>query len=156
MKSSQGHSQQGGVLPSRLLKISLLAMTGLHLAAPGPAWTSAPGSLAGLLPIALGLLMYRGAERRCRKLGTPSAPRQTPSVLVTRGPFRISRHPMYLGMVLGLFGYAVLLGTLSPMLVVPVVTAFLDRRYVRAEEACLAQSFGEDYEAYCGKTARWL
>lgn len=143
------------MLPSRLLKFSLLAMTGLHLAAPGPSWTAAPGSLAGLLPIVLGFLLHRSAERRCSKLGTPTRPGKDPSVLVTRGAFRFSRNPMFLGMVLGVFGYAVLLGSTSPLMVVPAFLALLDRS-ARREEVCLQECFGEDYDAYCGKTARWL
>lgn len=143
------------MLPSRLLKISLLAMTGLHLAVPGPTWTAPPGSLAGLVPIVLGLLLHRSADRRCRRLGTPTRPGQNPSVLVTRGAFRFSRNPMFLGMILGLFGYAVLLGSTTPFAVLPGFLALLDCS-ARKEEACLQGCFGEDYENYCGKTARWL
>ena len=144
------------MLPPRLLKISLVAMTALHLFAPGGHWTALPGSLFGLVPIGLGVYLNWSASRRFKRLGTAILPDEDPSVLVTHGPFRISRHPMYLGMALGLFGFAVLLGSLTPLLVVPAFLLLLDRRYMAKEEALLEESFGDEYEAYRGKTARWV
>jgi protein-S-isoprenylcysteine O-methyltransferase Ste14 len=145
-----------GVLPPRLLKISLVAMAALHLLAPGSHWTALPGSLFGLVPIGLGFYLNWSATRRFKRLGTAIHPDEDPAVLVTRGPFRISRHPMYLGMALGLFGYAVLLGSLTPLLVVPVFLVLMDRRIMAKEETLLEESFGDEYEAYRGKTARWV
>jgi protein-S-isoprenylcysteine O-methyltransferase Ste14 len=145
-----------GVLPPRLLKISLVAMTALHLLAPGAHWTAFPGSLFGLVPIGLGLSLNWSATRRFKRLGTAIRPDEDPTVLVTQGPFRISRHPMYLGMVLGLFGYAVLLGSMTPLLVVPAFVFLIDRRFLAKEETVLEESFGDEYEAYRGKTARWV
>jgi protein-S-isoprenylcysteine O-methyltransferase Ste14 len=156
VKSPGLDSEQKGVLPPRLLKISLLAMTALHLLAPGAHWTALPGSLFGFVPIALGVYLNWSAARRFKRLGTAIQPDEDPSVLVTRGPFRLSRHPMYLGMALGLFGYAVLLGSLTPLLLVPAFLVLIDRRYMAKEEAKLEESFGEEYAAYRGKTARWV
>ena len=156
MKSLRRESEQVDVLPPRLLKISLVAMTALHLLAPGSHWTAFPGSLFGFVPIALGLYLNWSAARRFKRLGTAILPNEDPTVLVTRGPFRISRHPMYLGMVMGLFGYAVLLGSLTPLLVVPAFLLLIDRRFMRKEESVLEESFGDEYEAYRGKTARWV
>lgn len=156
MKSPGRDSEQIDVLPPRLLKTSLVAMTALHLVAPGAHWTALPGSLFGLVPIALGVYLNWSAARRFKRLGTAIRPGEDPTVLVTHGPFRISRHPMYLGMVLGLFGYAVLLGSLTPLLVVPAFLLLIDRRHMAAEESVLEESFGDEYEAYRGKTARWV
>jgi protein-S-isoprenylcysteine O-methyltransferase Ste14 len=156
VKSAGQESEQKDVLPPRLLKISLVAMTALHLFAPGAHWTAFPGSLLGFVPIALGYYLNWSAARRFKRLGTAIRPGEDPSVLVTHGPFRISRHPMYLGMVLGLFGYAVLLGSMTPLLVVSAFLLLIDRRYMAKEETVLEESFGDEYEAYRGKTARWV
>ena len=156
LKSGHGKSESDGVLPPRLLKISLFAMTVLHLAAPGAQWTVPPGSLFGFVPIALGFYLNWSASRRFKRLGTSLEGQEDPTVLVTHGPFRISRHPMYLGMVLGLFGYAVLLGSFTPLLVVPAFMYLIDRRHMAKEETVLEESFGDDYEDYRGKTARWV
>lgn len=156
LKFDRPLSEAGVVLPTRLLQISLLAMTGLHLAAPGAQWTTTPGSLAGLLPIVAGWLLHSSANRRFRRLGATAECGAEPSVLVTKGVFRMSRNPMALGMVLGVFGYAVLLGTASPLLVIPAFLLLLERLHVRPEERQLESAFGEDYDRYCGDTARWI
>lgn len=78
---------------------------------------------------------------------------QTP---VSFGPFRFSRHPMYLAMfgVLAATGLVtsewVLLGAL------PVLVVLVDRLVVGPEEAELRQVFGEAYERYAHSVRRWL
>jgi len=145
-----------GVIPQRLLKLSLGAMTALHLLAPNARLFSLPGALVGLVPAVAGIALYWLAARRFKRLGTSSASDATAASLLTAGPFRFSRNPMYLGMVLGLFGYGVLLGTASPFLVVPAFIFMLERKHIRREESQLAGVFGDDYESYRGRVARWI
>lgn len=159
MKSARPASQACGVvlrrllIPRRLLKVSLIAMTALHLAAPGARWAELPGTLLGLLPLLAGGLLFVTARRRVARAAASGA---EGTVLVTGGPFRFSRHPMYLGQVLGLFGYAVLLGTLTPLLVVPATLLLFERGHVRREEAALADRFGPAWDDYRARTARWI
>jgi uncharacterized membrane protein len=63
---------------------------------------------------------------------------------------------MYLGIVFLLLGAALLLGTLSPLLVAPLVGRILSLRFIRWEEAKLRATFGETYEAYAARTPRWM
>jgi protein-S-isoprenylcysteine O-methyltransferase Ste14 len=78
------------------------------------------------------------------------------SALVVDGPFRFTRNPVYLGMVLFLFGVGVLLGSLTPFLVIPLFALVIDRRFVRVEEAMLTKAFGPSYSAYQSRVRRWL
>jgi protein-S-isoprenylcysteine O-methyltransferase Ste14 len=76
--------------------------------------------------------------------------------LVVSGPYRFSRNPMYLGLIVVAFGTAILVGC-WPMLIVPVAV-FLTANYVHIpyEEAKMRRQFGEAYDAYAGRVRRWL
>jgi protein-S-isoprenylcysteine O-methyltransferase Ste14 len=75
--------------------------------------------------------------------------------LVTDGPYRYVRHPSYLGMMLGLAGWALVfrsaVGLAATALGLLVLAARID-----AEEALLASQFGEPYEEYRRRTWRLL
>src|SRR5262249_51986248 len=78
-----------------------------------------------------------------------------PKILMTRGPYAYSRHPMYLA-ELGLwFGWAVLFGSfivLAGFMVLCVVVSILAPREERALEA----KFGEQYRLYRARVPRWV
>lgn len=78
------------------------------------------------------------------------------SGLVSTGPFRISRNPMYAGMALAQAGAALLTGSGWGLLFVPVSVSLTDRLVIAAEEQHLASRFGEDYERYRRRVRRWL
>jgi protein-S-isoprenylcysteine O-methyltransferase Ste14 len=115
-----------------------------------------PWTLWGVLPILAGIVLAVAAERRFRRAGTPVRPFELSSALVTDGPFRFTRNPMYLGMMLVLGGLALLLGTLAPLLVLPAFFALIHLRFVRLEEAFLELHFGDAYRAYKERVRRWL
>ena len=63
---------------------------------------------------------------------------------------------MYLGLLLILAGVAVLLGNLTPFLVIGVLAWLLKREFIRVEEAALEATFGEDYAEYKKQVRRWI
>ncbi|HEX3049015.1 MAG TPA: isoprenylcysteine carboxylmethyltransferase family protein, partial [Aggregatilineaceae bacterium] len=128
----------------------------LHLLRPGAHFLSGPLRLVGLLPLAAGVGIAGIANNAFERVGTTIYPFQESSALVTTGPFRFSRNPMYLGFMLGLIGIALLLGSLTPWLVLPVFGFLLDQRFIRAEEKMLIQKFGPTFLAYKQHTRRWL
>jgi protein-S-isoprenylcysteine O-methyltransferase Ste14 len=57
----------------------------------------------------------------------------------------LSRNPIYLGMVLALFGFGLVLSALTPVLVIVPFVFLIDRLFIRAEEAALEAKFGDTY-----------
>ncbi len=83
-------------------------------------------------------------------------PFEESSALVTSGAYRISRHPMYLGIVLIVLGIALLLGSLLSFVIVAALAGLLDRRFIAVEERMLAARFGEAWQAYKRRARRWV
>ena len=75
---------------------------------------------------------------------------------MTEGPFRYSRNPMYLGFVLVLAGIGILLGSLTPLFVIPAFAALMDRQFIQMEEQMLRAAFGAKWQDYASRTRRWL
>ena len=76
--------------------------------------------------------------------------------LVENGPFKFTRNPMYLGMVIISLGAAVL-GGLTPLFAVPVLTFLLDELVIIPfEEAKMERQFGDAFRAYKRRVRRWI
>ena len=97
------------------------------------------------------------AFRDFRRAGTEIAPTSEANrVLVTDGPYRFTRNPMYLGLVIIALGMAIWAGW-PPMLAAPLLV-FLTANFVHVpfEEAKMRRQFGPAYEAYAGRVRRWV
>ncbi len=81
---------------------------------------------------------------------------QKASQLVTSGFYRISRNPMYLGMLLLLLGWLIILG--NPLNFIPLIGFIIgmNQLQIKPEEAILKQKFGAEYEAYSQRVRRWI
>jgi protein-S-isoprenylcysteine O-methyltransferase Ste14 len=86
--------------------------------------------------------------------GTP-APFDPPRRLVTRGAYRFVRNPMYIGAGLALAGAALFYESLPLLGYIGLFLAITHLFVVWYEEPVLRQTFGEEYEAYLGRTRRW-
>jgi len=73
-----------------------------------------------------------------------------------RGPFRFTRNPMYLQMVLVCIGLAIILMNWWVLALTPVVGWLLQRLAILPEEAYLERKFGDAYLAYKRRVRRWL
>ena len=118
-----------------------------------PAWLRITGASAGL---ALIVLLDTRAMLLFRRRGTPVNPARPAEALVTDGPYRFTRNPMYLGMASAYAGVALATGALWSLAVLPIVMLVVDRAIVPREEAHLATSIGEEYERYRRRVRRWL
>ena len=78
------------------------------------------------------------------------------STLVTSGMYRVTRNPMYLGLLLLLIGWAILLGSLTPFLLLPLFVWVINSQQIQHEELVLEEKFGELYVEYKNKVRRWL
>ncbi|MGL4288772.1 MAG: methyltransferase family protein [Phreatobacter sp.] len=112
--------------------------------------------LAGVIITATALWLGIGAVRLFGKAGTNVVPTQPTLTIVTDGPYRFTRNPMYLGMVLGLLGISLIFSLEWGVILTPVLWLALDRMIVVREEAYLRAKFGAAYEALLSRTRRWL
>ncbi len=133
-----------------------MLMTGLHFLLPVTRLTGFPYSCLGVPAILVSVGLSVWAERFFKRAGTTVKPFEPSSNLVAEGPYRFSRHPMYLGMTMTLAGLAVLLGSLSPLAVVAGFTLLIDRRFIVAEERMMEETFGGAYREYRKRVRRWL
>ena len=143
------------VLPVYLF-LAIVIMVLLHFLIPGSKVLALPWSLSGLMPISLGIGMNLVADSSFKKHETTVKPLEKPTALITTGPFRVSRHPMYVGFVLVLFGIALLMGSLTPYAAVFVFAVFMDIVFIRLEEKELEDTFGEAWFEYKRKVRRWI
>lgn len=144
------------ILPPTYLLIALLIMLVFHWIVPLGSAVTVPWNLCGILLIAGGIWMSYRAEAQFRRLKTTVKPFEKPTTLVRDGLFHFSRNPMYLGFVSVLVGVAILLGSLTPFLVVPVFIILIEFKFIRIEERELSQTFKGDWTDYAQKVRRWL
>jgi len=78
------------------------------------------------------------------------------SSLVTRGVYRYTRNPMYVGLSLTLLAWAVFLANPFAVPWVVVYVLYITRFQIIPEERVLTSLFGQEYEAYKGKVRRWI
>ncbi len=143
-------------LPPTFLHAFLLLMAALHFILPGLRLLTPSWRLLGLLPFLVGVALNLTADRAFTEAGTTVKPFEESSVLLTKGPFAVSRHPMYLGMTLILLGIAILLGSLTPIFLVPLFAAAMHVVFVRGEERMLEDRFGRAWLTYKGRVRPWL
>ena len=144
------------VLPPTFALIAGLTMAGLHRFLPIASLIAAPWHWVALAPAAGGLALALWAAAGFIRAGTPLEPYKEASALVTSGPYRFSRNPIYVGVVLLLAGFWLWLGSLSPGLVLPCFVIAIERRFIRREETHLEERFGERFRAYRASVRRWL
>lgn len=87
---------------------------------------------------------------------TPVLPLAPARVVVDTGPYRFSRNPIYLGLVVVYAGITLLMNTAWALLVLPVALVLLYLLVIQVEEAHMRERFGETYEAYRRRVRRWI
>lgn len=108
-------------------------------------------AVVGVVIAALGVITFRRARTTVNPLDPGSA-----SSLVVTGIYRRTRNPMYLGVLLVLFGWGL---WLANVLALPVAAGFiplLNRLQIQPEERILTERFGAAYTAYQSRVRRWL
>jgi protein-S-isoprenylcysteine O-methyltransferase Ste14 len=111
--------------------------------------------LGGLLLVA-SVVVAKWGKTAMERAGTPSSPSRPTLAVVTEGPFRFSRNPLYVATTGVYLGLALLLDALWPMLLVVPVVLVLHYGVVRPEERYLEEKFGEEYRTYKARVRRWL
>lgn len=119
---------------------------------------STPWNQIGYLFMLMGLSLDASSIMqffRAKTTVNPMRPEQA-SGLVTSGIYRFTRNPMYVGLLLLLIGFAILQGSLSALLLVPLFIVVLTRQQIIPEETILEAKFGHKYIDYKMSVRRWL
>lgn len=127
------------------------ASSGLVVTFPYQLWLAALTAGAGLT---IDLISIAAFFKR-KTTVNPLTPSKT-NTLVVEGLYRISRNPMYLGMLLILIGWGIWLG--QPLNIVPILLFIwvINEAQIKPEERALREIFGEEYDSYCAKVRRWI
>jgi len=147
------------VPPPLLFVLTFLAGAGIQQLAPLALRSAALGRgahLAGIVLLAAGASLALTCIAMFRLARTTVIPHRTASRLVTRGPYRFTRNPMYLSLVLAYLGVAALTGLIWPALLLPLPVLLVDRLVIPHEEARLRNAFGAACEDYFSRVRRWL
>ena len=112
--------------------------------------------LAILLTVA-GIFLAAWGRTSFAAAGTEIIPTSVSNkILVTGGPFRFTRNPMYSGLIVASLGIALFPGTL-PFFVVPVLLFLIcNFLFVPFEEAKMQRQFCDQYTEYLGRVHRWI
>jgi len=121
-----------------------------------PAIGTAVILVPGLALIALAGWLAISGERAFRRAGTNVDPRKPSLVLVSDGPFRFTRNPMYLGMVILQLGLALTFSLDWALVGAVTVLGILHFGVVLREEAYLTETYGGPYRDYLKQTRRWV
>jgi protein-S-isoprenylcysteine O-methyltransferase Ste14 len=110
----------------------------------------------GLTFVGIGIVIAFSALGIFRKRRTTTIPFETPSALVTAGPYRFTRNPMYLGLTLIYIGVAGTRLEPWPLIVLPFLLAYINFVVIPFEERRLADTFGDQYRRYRAGVRRWF
>lgn len=113
--------------------------------------------MAAMLAVTSVVIML-SASLAFRRAGTTIHPQKLQQVntLIVGGLFRVSRNPVYLGQLILLAAWALVLGGWAVWPWWLIFFAYLSRVQIPREERFLAARFGQDYTAYCQRVRRWL
>jgi protein-S-isoprenylcysteine O-methyltransferase Ste14 len=140
--------------------LELLILIGLpillHYLIPLMILIHRPFTYLGLVLMILALVLMTRASGLFRKSGNSFGLQDGGSVLITSGPFRFSRNPIYLSMLMWLTGMAVLLGSLISFLFPLLFFLLANFFIIPREEEDLEQKLGEQYIEYRRRVRRWF
>lgn len=142
--------------PAPLLGIGAFAVGGaLHLLRPVSPLPTPWNLVGGGVLVLVGLVIVLSGLRTMRQIGKSPPHEDEPSELLTDGPFKYTRNPLYLGVTVVYLGLTALLNSLWP--VVPLIfLVWYFNRVAKREETYLEAKFGEEFAQYRENVRRWL
>ena len=113
-------------------------------------------SVVGAVLFGVGALVAGWGLVTFHRARTTTVPGESSSRLVTWGPYRFSRNPMYVGLTIAYLGEAFLLRQVWPAVLLPVVLGYVNWVVIPVEQARLTDVFDAEYVAYQRRVRRWL
>lgn len=136
--------------------VYILLAVGLQYLFPDTKIDFASYHVLGVVFIILGIIIAIWSILLFRKIGTTKDPFGDPSTIVTKGPFRFSRNPMYLSLTVILLGIGFYVGTVLFYLVALGFFLTMNFSFIPREEKILGTTFGGKYSDYKRRVRRWL
>lgn len=145
------------VRPPIAWALAFLAGLGLEWLYPLPfVPPSISARWAGGLIFALAFVLAIWAIVTIRKSGSRIETNMPTTTIVRSGPYRVTRNPIYLGMLVGQIGLGVAFDTLWVLAMLAPLYLVLRYGVVGREEAYLERKFGDDYRHYKSRVRRWI
>ena len=119
-------------------------------------WDWTARLLFGCLFFVVSVLIAVISFRVLKNHGTPVDPARSTVTIVQDGPFRVSRNPLYLALLLSFLGLTVLMASFWLLVLLPVLFVLLHFGVVKPEEGYLEKKFGEEYRQYKARVRRWI
>lgn len=142
--------------PPLILAIAMAASLGLGLFVPLPVPSDLWVQFIGYIVTSGGIVLDLWAILTMRHLQTNILPHRGAGRLVTTGPFRFTRNPIYVGNATLMAGIGFVFGNFWFVLLGVVSALVVDRLAIRREERHLAKRFGQDWIDYASRVPRWL
>jgi protein-S-isoprenylcysteine O-methyltransferase Ste14 len=113
-------------------------------------------TIAGALLFAIGAVIAGWGLILFRTARTTTVPGRSSAQLVTSGPYRFTRNPMYVGLSLAYLGEAGLLHQMWPAILLPLTIAYVNWTVIPLEESRLEEVFQDQYRQYRSRARRWI
>ncbi len=114
------------------------------------------GLTLGSTCISIGLAGLISGFRQMNNAHTNINPTHPATTIVTEGPFRFTRNPLYLGMTLLYIGIMFIVNSLWMILILPAILGLMNVGVIAREERYLERKFGTQYLDYKQRVRRWL
>ena len=139
------------IVAALLMWLSAQYFPGLNFRFPFQSIVGWMIGLMGMIASSLGFVEFRRAKTTLN----PTKP-ESSSSLVRTGIYRHTRNPMYLGFLLMLVGWAILMGNAVSFLGLPLFVLYMNAFQITPEERALTTIFGEEFRAYRSDVRRWI
>jgi protein-S-isoprenylcysteine O-methyltransferase Ste14 len=144
-------------VPWVYILIYLIGVALEHAWPPGLLPPTRPGiSIAGSTLFTIGAAIAGWGWLTFRIARTTTVPGRASSALVTWGPYRFTRNPMYVGLAIAYLGEAAIQHQTWPIFLLPLILAYVNWIVIPVEEAKLKEVFADEYERYQAKVRRWI
>jgi protein-S-isoprenylcysteine O-methyltransferase Ste14 len=137
--------------------VAVLAGLALNWLMPLPFVPAAvPTGWLGAIVFAFALALFAWSIATITQAGSNVPTNLPTTTMVDTGPYRFTRNPIYLGMVLGFIGLAIALNSLWLLLTLVPFAVVIRYGVIAREEAYLERKFGDVYRRYRARVRRWL
>ncbi|RWE01089.1 MAG: isoprenylcysteine carboxylmethyltransferase family protein [Mesorhizobium sp.] len=144
------------VFPPLLFLVALILMLALRYVWPLTIGGRPLTMVLGIVLAALAIAVIAWGRMTMQRGGTNIDPTKPTLAIVTGGPFRFTRNPLYIGLMGLLLGIGLIFDTWWSVLALVPVSLILHSGVVLREEAYLERKFGEPYRSYKASVRRYL